>query len=127
MSKNVLLIMPNPTFTVFRGTKRVCVLELLPLEGELDDSNTLCSVKTVITVPGKSKELQEFCYLYCVTPSFHGRTMPPNFELKEDGWGFVNFNYIEYMFKNFPKPWRIKIQNKPKAANLPELPEGAIP
>lgn len=120
--------MTNPTFNVFKGSKEICTVELQPLAGgTVEDTNTVCFVQVKLAVSEDAQEIQEFCYLYCVTPSFHGRTMPPNFELNDEEWGYTDFNHIEYMFSNFPKAWRVRVQGKPKSVALLPLPDGAIP
>jgi len=96
-------------FEVSHDKTKVCSIAL----SDIESSQDIVPIETKFLTD--SKELiNEFRYYWCTTPGSFGKCMGDALAINPPVWGMSDFDNLEKILTNFPKPWRVEVSDRPK-------------
>lgn len=96
-------------FEISNGATKVCLISL----ADVETSQDIAPIKAEFSTDNKDL-INEFRYYYCTTPGSFGKCMGDALAKSPPNWGLSDFDNLEKILTNFPKPWRVKVGDRPK-------------
>ena len=96
-------------FEIFHNETKICTIAL----AKITSSQDIAPVVAKLLVASEAL-IGEFRYYYSTTSGSFGKYMGDPLATNPPNWGFSDFDNLEKVLTNFPKPWRVEVSDRPK-------------